>query len=65
MKYKFMGWASLLVLLFIVAEIYGWLYGPRYDERAWHFKAILAVVAVLLLGTVAFLLALSVYFFTL
>lgn len=65
MKYKFFGWACLLVLMFAALEVYGWIYGPHYDERAWHYRLFKGVFVLLLAGTAGFLITLAVYFFTL
>lgn len=65
MKYKFLAWACLLLLLFAALEVYGWIFGPRYDERAWHFEAAKVVFFLLLGGFAALLITLAVYLFML
>lgn len=63
MKYKFLGWACLLILLAATLEVYGWIFGPHYNERTWHFRVMKCVFFALLVGTAALLIALAFYFF--
>jgi len=63
MKYKFLGWACLLILMAAALEVYGWIFGPHYNERTWHFRVMKYVFFALLAGTAALLITLAFYFF--